>query len=97
MSKEERKRAVALKYDSKNDTAPYVIGKGQGLVAENIINEGKNHDVKIYEDKALSQMLYQLDVNEQIPPKLYPIIAEVFALIYQADKMIANKRDIIND
>lgn len=94
MSKEIRKKAVALKYDSEKKSAPHVIAKGQGEVAKNIIDEAKNNDVNIHEDKALTQMLYQLDVNEQIPPNLYPIIAEVFALIYQAEKNVDRKKKV---
>lgn len=87
MKKQPPKKAVALKYDTSKHDAPYVIAKGSGFVAEKIIKQANEHDVNIREDKALIQLLYQLEINEQIPSDLYPIIAEIFALVYQAEQI----------
>jgi len=94
MKKKENKKAIALKYDKKNYSAPHVIAKGSGYIAEKIIDEAKQHDVNILEDKALVQLLYNLELNQQIPPHLYPIIAEVFAIVYRAEGVagILNER-----
>lgn len=83
----EIKKAVALKYDPINDKAPHVIAKGAGDIANRIVEEATKHDVAIQQDDALVQLLYQLEINEQIPPKLYPIIAEVFAVVYRAEQL----------
>ncbi len=94
MKKQPIKKAVALKYEPTKDQAPKVIAKGAGAVADKILEQAEKHDIKIREDKALSEMLYQLEIEEQIPPALYPIIAEVFAFIYQAEQRAGEiKRD----
>lgn len=80
------KKAIALKYDPAKHQAPHVVAKGSGYIAEKIIDEAKNNDISIREDKALAQMLFQIELNQQIPPSLYPIIAEVFALVYKAEQ-----------
>ncbi|MFV9509883.1 EscU/YscU/HrcU family type III secretion system export apparatus switch protein [Tepidibacillus sp. LV47] len=87
MKRPQKKKAVALNYDPNQNQAPRVVAKGEGYIAEKIIEKAKVHDVMIYEDKSLVQLLYQLELNSQIPPELYPIIAEVFALVYQGEKM----------
>lgn len=80
-----RKRAVALSYDEQH-IAPVVVVKGEGAVAERIIERAKQYDVPIYEDETLAAMLGQLQLNETIPEELYKVVAEVFAFIYQVEK-----------
>jgi flagellar biosynthesis protein len=76
-------KAVALKYDAKNDKAPRVIAKGRGNIAEKIIDVAREHDVPLYEDKNLIQVLEALDLETEIPPELYRAVAEVLAFIYR--------------
>ena len=76
-------KAVALKYDGKKDTAPSVIAKGRGNIAEKIIDIAKEHNVPLYEDKNLIQVLEALDLETDIPPELYRAVAEVLAFIYR--------------
>jgi flagellar biosynthesis protein len=76
-------KAVALKYDAKKDKAPRVIAKGRGNIAEKIIDIAKEHDVPLYEDKNLIQILEALDLETEIPPDLYRAVAEVLAFIYR--------------
>jgi flagellar biosynthesis protein len=76
-------KAVALKYDRAKDKAPRVIAKGRGDIAEKIIEIAKEHDVPLYEDKNLIQILEALDLETEIPPELYRAVAEVLAFIYR--------------
>lgn len=81
-----RKQAVALKYNEKKMTAPVVVAKGEGIVAENIITKAKDFQIPIQEDTTLIELLSKLEINERIPEELYQVVAEVFAFIYQLDK-----------
>lgn len=81
-----RKKAVALSYEGENMTAPVVIAKGEGVIAENILSQANNHHIPIQEDKTLVELLSKLTINETIPEELYQVVAEVFAFIYQVDK-----------
>ena len=76
-------KAVALKYDGKKDKAPSVIAKGRGNIAEKIIGIAKEHNVPLYEDKNLIQVLEALDLETEVPPELYRAVAEVLAFIYR--------------
>ena len=76
-------KAVALKYDRKNDNAPRVIAKGRGEIAEKILAVAKEHNVPLYEDKNLIQVLEALDLETEIPAELYRAVSEVLAFIYR--------------
>jgi flagellar biosynthesis protein len=80
---DESPKAVALKYDQKNDKAPRVIAKGRGDIAAKIIAVAKEHNVPLCEDKNLTQILEALDLETEIPPELYRAVAEVLAFIYR--------------
>jgi flagellar biosynthesis protein len=76
-------KAVALKYDDKKNKAPRVTAKGRGEIAEKIIEVAKAHNVPLYEDKNLVQLLEALELETEIPPDLYRAVAEVLAFIYR--------------
>ncbi len=78
-------QAVALRYDVETDVAPVVVAKGQGLIAENIIKTAEASGVPVKEDSELINYLMSLDLYAEIPPDLYPIIAEILAFIYRMD------------
>ncbi len=82
MTKEEIKKAAALKYDEEEDRAPKVVASGRGRVAERILEIAKEHGIPIYEDPDLVELLLKVDLGEEIPPELYKAIAEVLAFIY---------------
>lgn len=84
--KYERKEAVALSYDPTTSSAPKVIAKGKGKIAENILEQAKEHDVPVQEDPSLLEILGQLDIDESIPEELYQAVSEVFAYIYHIDR-----------
>jgi len=83
MSMEKSPKAVALKYNGQTDRAPRVVAKGRNKIAEKIIDIAKEHDVPLYEDKNLIQVLEALELEAEIPPDLYRAVAEVLAFIYR--------------
>ncbi len=76
------KQAVALKYDQEKGTAPKVIAKGKGLIAEQIIALAEEHDIHIHENPELLEVLIRLELGDEIPETLYKAIAEVIAFAY---------------
>ena len=81
--KKKKAKAVALKYETEKDSAPRIVAKGRDLIAEKIIETAKAHNVPLYEDKNLVQVLEALDIDTEIPPELYRAVAEVLAFIYR--------------
>ena len=86
MSKRKNKQlksAVALKYQTETDAAPKVTAKGEGLVAERIIQLARENKVPIKEDPDLVQILSQVDINKEVPPSVYKVVAELLAFVYK--------------
>ena len=76
--------AIALRYDSSNMSAPRVVAKGAGLLAQRIKDLALEHKVVVIEDKPLAQNLYRLvDIDEEIPAVLYRAVAEILAHVYR--------------
>lgn len=79
------KKAVALQYTAEKD-APVVTAKGKGVVAEKIIDLAEKNGVPLQEDRSLVEVLSQLDIDQQIPPELYQLVAEVLSFVYRTDQ-----------
>jgi flagellar biosynthesis protein len=79
---DERKKAVAIKYES-TDNAPKVVAKGRGYIADKIIQLAKQHGVPLKEDEALVEILSKLDIYEEIPIELYKAVAEILVFVYK--------------
>lgn len=79
------KKAVAIKYNPQM-TAPKVVAKGKGYVAEKILENAKDANVTIYEDKALVEELDKIDLGLNIPPYLYEVVAQVLVFVSDLDK-----------
>ncbi|WP_040208835.1 EscU/YscU/HrcU family type III secretion system export apparatus switch protein [Neobacillus jeddahensis] len=89
-------QAVALSYEASKQAAPKVVAKGNGKVAESIIETAKQHQVPIQEDSSLVELLSHLQINEIIPDQLYGAVAEVFAFIYSVDRQHYGNGKIMN-
>jgi flagellar biosynthesis protein len=82
----QKDKAVALKYDQNNSSAPKVVATGSGEIAKKIIQKANEFDVPIFKNEALANSLLSLDVDEQIPPNLYKAVAEVFVWLMQSEQ-----------
>ena len=80
-----RPRAAALTYDRERDRAPRVAAAGQGKIAERILELAREHGVPLREDPDLVGILSALDIDAEIPPELYVVIAEVLAWAYRTN------------
>ncbi|MBI2435630.1 MAG: EscU/YscU/HrcU family type III secretion system export apparatus switch protein [Candidatus Hydrogenedentes bacterium] len=82
----QKRRAVALRYNQEQDSAPKLIAKGRGLLAERIIALAREHHIHIQEDPDLVAVLSTLDLNTEIPEDLYRAVAEVLAFVYRLNQ-----------
>ena len=88
MSQSNTKKAVALKYNPKQDAAPLVIASGYGAIAEKIINIGEENGIPIYRDDSTASMLCMLDVGSPIQPELYQVVAAIYGeILKRAEKI----------
>uniref|UniRef100_E6PJV4 Putative Uncharacterized homolog of the cytoplasmic domain of flagellar protein FlhB n=1 Tax=mine drainage metagenome TaxID=410659 RepID=E6PJV4_9ZZZZ len=79
------REAVALRYESHEGTAPQVLAKGRGLMAEAIITRAREAGVYVHESPQLVQLLMAVDLDAHIPPALYLAVAELLAWLWRIE------------
>ena len=84
--------AVAIEYDGKQ--APVVTARGHHETAEEILQIAKQKNIPVHEDEALSILLSQLDIGDNIPEALYIVIAEVLSFAY---RLSGKHKDFMDD
>jgi flagellar biosynthesis protein FlhB len=76
--------AVALHYERGVTSAPRVVAKGAGIVAQRIVALARSHAVPVVERKPLARALFKsVKVGQAIPTALYYAAAEVLAYVYR--------------
>lgn len=77
---DQRRRAVALAY-KEGDDAPRVVAKGYGQTAERIMAEARRNGIHVHDAPELVGLLMGLDLDQEIPPELYQVIAELLVWV----------------
>ena len=82
---EQEVRAVAIKYDVKNDKAPRVTAKGRSLVADRILAEARKNGIPVYQNKSLVNMLMALEIDRVKEPPMFEVSPTHFAATWLLD------------
>jgi len=81
------KKAVAVKYrPEKKKDAPKVVTKGQGSVADKIIQKAKELGIYTYEDRDAVEILSRVNLGDEIPAELFETVAEILVFAYRINK-----------
>lgn len=75
--------AVALGYNKEVNNAPIVLAKGEGHIAQKIIQIAIDQGIEIRKDADLLQILKAVDIDEEIPIEAFAAVAEIITYIYQ--------------
>jgi flagellar biosynthetic protein FlhB len=75
--------AIALRYDSEAMSAPKVVAKGKGFVAEQIVDRARELHIPITQNIPLAHALINVELDAHIPLTLYQAVAEVLAFVYK--------------
>lgn len=87
MSKSDNKKsAVALKYNPEKDYSPIVVAAGHGHAAERIISLADESGVPIYRDDSAAAVLTMLDVGQGVPPEMYSVVAAIYVEVMKLAK-----------
>jgi flagellar biosynthesis protein len=84
-SKSPVQNAVALAYQA-GASAPTVVAKGKGLVAQAIIERARENGIYVHQSQELVALLMQVELDKNIPPALYRAVAELLAWLYHIEK-----------
>lgn len=81
-----KKSAVALKYNPEKDYSPIVVAAGHGHAAERIIFLADESGVPIYRDDSAAAVLTMLDVGQGVPPEMYSVVAAIYVEVMKLAK-----------
>ena len=85
--------AVALRYEMDME-APIIVAKGRDLLAQEIKDVARWHDIPIMENPPLAQALFKtVEVGRPIPAKLYTAVAEILAFVFRAQAQAKQYRN----
>ncbi len=90
MSRSNRNKAVALRYNVEEDAAPIVIASGYGHIADKIIDIAEEQGIPVFRDDSAASMLCMLEVGKSIPPELYQIVAAIYVQLLKTSDSIKN-------
>lgn len=79
-------QTAALSY--KGEGAPVLVAKGESESARRIVEVAREHGVPIVQDDQLTELLCQIPLGDEVPPKLYVAVAEVLAFVYRLNESI---------
>ncbi len=74
--------AISLEYSS-DQSAPKVTAKGSGIIAQQILQIAQEHGIPIKQDSDLTELLSQVEIDDEIPELLYEAVAQVLVFAYQ--------------
>jgi flagellar biosynthesis protein len=80
-----RREAVALAYEHGDDTAPRVVAKGYGELADMIVHRARESGLYVHESSQMVSMLMGVDLDSHVPPMLYQAVAELLAWLYRLE------------
>ena len=81
--KKTKQRAVALKYDG--NSAPRVTAKGEGKIAEKIIETALASGIPLQKNDELTALLSKVRLNDEIPKALYQAVAQILVFLYHVN------------
>ena len=87
-------KAAALVDQSQSGNLPRVVARGQGTIAEQILQIAWSNNIKVREDADLAEVLSAIDVDSEIPIEAFAAVAEILSYVYKAN---AGQIEIEND
>lgn len=91
MSKSNKNKAVALKYNTNEDVAPIVIASGYGLTADKIIDIAEERGIPVFRDDSAASLLCMLDIGANVPQELYQVVAAIYVELLKTSAEIKGK------
>ncbi len=90
-----KKKAAALSYDYIG--VPRVVAKGEGILANKIIEKAQENGIPIQENPELVDALIHVELMKEIPAELYQAVAEILAFVYRLNEKAAESKVRVQD
>ncbi|OHD62709.1 MAG: hypothetical protein A2176_12805 [Spirochaetes bacterium RBG_13_51_14] len=84
------KVGVALEYSG---SVPTILAIARGVLFDRLIQIARKHNITVYQDSNLAQVLSQIPVGSEIPEVLFKAVSEVLAYCYRINSEFKAKLD----
>lgn len=86
-------KAIALTYDTDISDAPRITAKGDGHIAEQILQVAFAHGIPVRRDSDLTEILDAIDIDSEIPLEAFAAVAEILNYIYKINRLYGNPKE----
>lgn len=83
MSRPQDKQAIVLRHEEGSSSAPRVVAKGRGELAERLLAIAEEHGVPIRRDPDLLQFLTATQIGDEVPEEVYGAVAALIAFLWR--------------
>ncbi|CEM62753.1 flagellar biosynthesis protein FlhB [Treponema phagedenis] len=90
MTKKKTPCSAALSY-TLGSSAPIIVAKGKGQIAEKILEIADKHSVPIIQDTILAEILSEQQIGACIPDETYQAVAAIFAFLAKQSSSYAKE------
>lgn len=87
------RKAVAITDSQGAAGLPQITAKGSGYLAERILQIAFDHDIKVRQDKALTDILAAYDIESPVPLEALGAVSEILDYVYQANLKAKRQRE----
>lgn len=89
-------KAVAVKQQEQSP-APQITAKGEGFLAERILDIAFAEGVKVRQDSDLTELLSAFDVEAPVPLEALHAVSLILERVYEENKRMQNRSDVEMD
>ncbi len=86
-------KVIAVKQHS-DDAAPVITAKGEGAFAERLLDIAFASDVKVRQDKDLTELLSALDVDCPIPFEALNTVSIILERVYAENEKMKRQKEM---
>ncbi|MBN1534354.1 MAG: EscU/YscU/HrcU family type III secretion system export apparatus switch protein [Spirochaetes bacterium] len=82
------KKGVAIEYSG---DMPRIVAAARGALLKRLLEIAEHHNITVYRDRDLTEVLFQLPVGSEIPDSLFAAVAKVLAYCYRINDEFKRK------
>jgi len=89
-------KVVAIK-DSDTGASPRITAKGEGILAEKLLDIAFTEGVKIRQDSDLTELLSAFDIESPVPLEAIHAVSLILERVYQENNRLQDKQSTIKE
>lgn len=89
-------KAIAIKGNGADGSPPIITAKGEGELAERLLDIAFAEGVKVRQDKDLTELLDAIDVDSPVPLEALHTVSLILERVYAENRKLSEEDSAIN-